>query len=640
MSDSEALLELARALGVATSYVDMRGATVHAGAPALVAVTRALGAELERAEDAPRALAALRERRAARLLPEVLMAWHGRVRVPWRARGEEPIEAHLTLEDGTVRALRSTTAGLRRALGPLPLGVHTLDVRRRGRIETCTVLAAPRRAFLPPPGTPDACGIFLPLHAARSERNLGAGDFLDLAALLGMVAGWRLERRPGRLVGTLPFLAGFFDAPCDPSPYSPASRLFWNEFYVAVDEAAAAFSAAEREQIASLRAAELVDYPAVYALKRKALLALAPRVEADPAYWRFLAAHPEVEDYARFRAAGARHGRDFRRWPSRLRDGAIATADVPAEEVRFHRVAQYLAEHQVDEVAARAHARGLGLYLDLPLGVHGDSYDLWRHREAFVTGARVGAPPDPFFTTGQDWGFPPPHPEGLRRQRYGYLRACLAHSMRHAAWLRIDHVMGLHRMFWIPPGLDPSHGVYVHYPAHELYALVCLESLRHGCVVAGEDLGIVPPYVRPAMARHGLQRLYVLQCETGDDPARPLAAVPRACLASLNTHDLPTFAAEWGDLAGHHRAQLVLRFLAREGCAPGGPDDLAGFFRASLRWLGRSPARMVLANLEDLWGETRPQNVPGTESSNPNWRRKARFALDEIPDPVPFDTEP
>jgi 4-alpha-glucanotransferase len=255
---------------------------------------------------------------------------------------------------------------------------------------------------------------------------------------------------------------------------------------------------------------------------------------------------------------------------------------------------------------------------------------------------------------GQNWGFPPLHPEAMRERGYRYFRACVQHHLAHAGVLRIDHVMSLHRLYWIPHGVDAREGVYVRYPTDELYAVLCLESHRHQATIVGEDLGTVPRSVRAAMARHGLRGMYVGQFElhpSRDEPLRPVA--PRVA-ASLNTHDMYPFAAFWSGLdvpdrerlgvleppmaeGERHRRNAVrwalldyLRGTGEVGADVHGEAEARAVLAALLRRLSASSAGVVLVNLEDLWLETEPQNVPGTWRERPNWRRKARLSLEEI----------
>jgi 4-alpha-glucanotransferase len=366
-------------------------------------------------------------------------------------------------------------------------------------------------------------------------------------------------------------------------------------------------------------------------------------------FQRFVEANPIIEDYARFRATVEKQHSTWPTWPERLRDGTLNEGDYEEKSKLYHTYAQWLAHQQVENLADNARRKGATLYFDLPLGTHPDGYDVWRERESFALKATAGAPPDAVFTWGQDWLFPPLHPERIREQGYRYVRNYLCHHLRQAGMLRIDHVMGLHRLFWIPQGMGANRGVYVRYPAEELYAILTLESHRHQSVIVGEDLGTVPSYVRPAMSRHGLQRMYVLHYELADSSR--LRHPRRSTVASLNTHDMPPFASFWQGLDISERLKLDLLdeksaraeqkdrqktrraladFLCKENRLQDKDSDVSAVFKACLSFLGASPARIVLINLEDLWCETQSQNVPSTDDSNPNWRRKARYALEEF----------
>ncbi len=660
------LYRLARDCGIQTAYWDISGRRIRAAPDQLLAALQAFGLPID---DPAQAGELLRERRARRweqVLEPVCVAWNGRLRLFIKAPAEAAagrVRLTVELEGGGLREfevdlasapVRERSPDGRRVTrevglaGPLPAGYHRLRADGGPRLagEALVISAPVRAASLPRRGW----GVFLPLYALQTGRSWGIGDFTDLKALAGWVRGLG-----GLAVSTLPVLAAFLDAPFEPSPYAPVSRLFWNELYVD-PTAAPNFADCEvarnlvaqpefQAAVARLRADPLVDYRQAYALKRRVLEALAEdffrRLPDHPDFGKFLAERPDVEDYARFRAVVERFGAGWPGWPEPLRSGQVGPGDFDERAYRYHLFVQWLADRQVAGLP--------DLYLDLPLGVHPDGYDVWRHRDIFALGTRAGAPPDMFFTAGQDWGFPPLHPERLRATGYGYFISTVRHHMGRAQMLRIDHVMGLHRLYWIPPGLDARSGVYVRYPADELYAILTLESVRSGCAVVGENLGTVPPEVNPTLARHGILGMYVLQFELRPDgwprPPNP------GSVASLNTHDTPTFAGFW---SGHDIADRVdLGLLNEAGVAAErefraevrasteaflrqagllGPDEAgpAAVLRALLRFLGRSPADLVLVNLEDLWLEERPQNVPGTSWQRPNWRRKARYPLEEF----------
>jgi 4-alpha-glucanotransferase len=673
----ELLHQLADVHGVQTSFHNDRGDYYQASPEALVAVLQSLGAPLQRIEDGAEALRQHWHSFWRRLIEPVCVVWDGRrgevtLRLPGSESGT--VDCRLELEAGEVRSWSSPVNNLavvesamnenvhfvgRRCALPeeLPLGYHRLRLQFGKQSAECLVIAAPERAYALPGGTCKTWGVFLPTYAIRTERNWGAGDFTDLGNLIGWVQG-----QGGGLVGTLPLLAAFLDERFEPSPYSPASRLFWNEFYLDVDKVVAdetagkvAVSAEIQSQCAALRAAPLVDHQQVMALKRRVLSQVQEWIFFGSCARRgefeeFLAAHPRVRDYATFRAASERLRTSWNTWAEPMRSGTLKAGDFEEKNAQYHALVQFFAHNQMRSVAEKADVSGSGLYLDFPLGVNTDSFDVWRERSSFASGMSAGAPPDSFFTKGQDWGFPPLHPENIRSDGYRYLRDSLCHHMQDAGVLRIDHVMGLHRFYWVPKGLGPTQGVYVRYPVNELYAVYCLESVRHKVVLVGEDLGTVPDGVRPAMSQHNIHRLYVGQYEIQPNAERPFAPASPGAIASLNTHDMPTFTAFWKELDLDDRHDLgilddatskqererrdnirkaVIQFLRKAGLL-GEDAGVPAVLRGCLRMLARTEADVVLANLEDLWQTTQPQNVPGTWRERPNWRHKAAHNLEEF----------
>ena len=680
MADRErpTLHRLARLHGVQATYRDGCGRWRRTPPDAVRAILRALGAPLGGAGPADLRAATAARRRAtwSRPVEPVVVAWSGRradfpLRLPETAsRGLA--RCRLRLEDGRTRswtvgaddvpAVDSATADgtryvARRVPLParLPEGYHDLHVEIGGRTWRTLVIAAPLRSYH---DGEKVWGAFLPLHALRTAHSWGIGDFTDL----GRLASW-IGARGGRLVGLLPALAGFLDeSPFEPSPYLPVSRLFWNELHVdprrlpEFDRCEPAkrlvSSRAFRRRVDALRSEPLVDYREAMSLRRRVLDLLARSLEELPGQHRerlgdWVERHPVAREYAAFRAICERLIRPWPAWPASMTPEEIRVEPADRDAVRYHLYAQWAAARQIAQLANDAGARGVGLFLDVPIGVHPDGFDVWRHPGLFARGAGLGAPPDPLFADGQDWSAPPPHPEAARRDRYAYFRASLAHQMAHATAIRLDHVMGLHRLFWIPRGGAAADGAYVRYPADELYAIVCLESHRHRTRVVGENLGTVPRYVNAALSRRGLAQLHVAQFGIGPAASEPFAPVPRRAFACVNTHDTPTFAGflagrdidervERGVLdagrAGQERSRRRAEVVALRGGLRHGADagDRALLW-ACLERLARSAASVVIVNLEDLWLEADPQNVPGTGPGEyPNWRRRARYGLEAL----------
>jgi 4-alpha-glucanotransferase len=656
------LAELARLYNVEMSYEDMDGTRQRADTDALILALHALGASLDSARGVREALRVRRAELDTLAIQPVHVAWDGllpviHIRLP--RSGRERIASQLRLESGELFAqecdAEPVASRARAGWQPthtvrldrrLPLGYHQLQVETRAATFDTLVIAAPRHAYVPADAR--EWGMFAPLYALCSGTSQGIGDYSDLRSL----ARW-VGELGGAFVSTLPLLASFLDAPFEPSPYSPASRLFWNELFIDTSAVPGGAAADSRDDPAApCEAAHLVDYRRAAAYKRKrlenALRGCAGDMAVQDQLRQFVAANPRVEDYARFRAVCDRRREGWHVWPERLRDGTIHDDDFAPEDRQYHLFAQWQSDHQLAALDA-AHDRGAAaLYLDMPLGVNPDGYDAWRFRDLFADGVSAGAPPDPLFTGGQNWGFRPLKPRALRANGYGYLIETFRHHLRHARMLRLDHVMSLYRLFWVPDGLSAKDGVYVRYPDQELFAVLVLESARHRAVVIGEDLGTVPAAVRRAMDRHHVQRMHVVQFEASPDSTPPVPPPPESVVASLNTHDMPLFAGFWRgteiddqlDLSLiderehaellHKRAQL--RLSLSRSVAGGGEIDVGVARQRLLEQLSSSPARYVVVSLEDMWLEDRPQNVPGTSTERPNWQRRAARGLDAIID--------
>ncbi|PYS18958.1 MAG: 4-alpha-glucanotransferase [Acidobacteria bacterium] len=565
---NRALLELARLYGIQTSYVDMAGQRRKADPEALLLVLGAMGAGVEKIEDVGEALARRKDELRNRVVEPVMVAWDGQL-------------------DG------------RR----LEFGYHDVEIKGQPTF----VISAPKRAYFP--ADPRLWGLFVPVYALHSRS----------------------------VAGTLPLLAAFLDEPFEPSPYSPASRLFWNEFYIDLTRVP---EFAANTPIPRTRKAKYVDYRGGMASKRRVLEDLARTFFADaqpdrlPVFGNFVRENQSVEDYARFRAVTDRLRSGWTAWPARLRDGDIREGDYDEATKNYHLYAQWIVQEQLRLISEKAGARGQLLYLDLPLGLHPDGYDIWRNRQFFVRGVAGGAPPDPVFTKGQNWGFPPMHPEAMRLNRYQYFIAYIRNHLRYARLLRIDHVMGLHRLWWIPDGLTGDKGVYVEYPAEEFYAILSLESHRYKAGIVGENLGTVPPAVNASMARHDIRGMYVVQYEIMGNPKNPkLRPVPKKCVASLNTHDMPPFQAfiEGKDIEDRLDLGFIDPKAAREERKQRKVfRQRLKSFRVVAQFLADSMANIVLINLEDLWEEVLPQNVPSTSKERPNWRRRVRPGVEKI----------
>lgn len=674
------LSRLAALHGVATSFSPSAGVTGPVPEATVVAVLGALGVDATTPEAVRDALAAAESAARTRLFPDTLVVWSGEPLPPALTGLPPGTELTVRLEEGAEEAeparMRVPSGGPDPA-GPgsawwaePPLGVHRLTARAPGREpQDCTLVVAPARVPQPPARTH---GFLVQLYSLLSARSWGMGDLGDLADL----ASWSGRRLGAGFVQVNPLHAAVPGDPTDPSPYRPSSRRFPDPVHLRVESVPeygqvpdpVALDALRRKG-AELREAvldkgALIDRDAVWALKRQALdlvlaVPLTPGRHAE--YCDFLADRGRaLEDHALWCALAEVHGPDWHGWPEELRDPrSDATARARAElldRVDHHCRLAWLTATQLADAqrAAREAGMPVGVVHDLAVGVHPGGADTWAQQDAFAHGMSVGAPPDAFNARGQDWGLPPWRPDALAASGYAPFRGLLRGLLAHAGALRIDHVMGLFRLWWVPEGRPPTEGTYVAHDAEAMLAVLVLEAHRAGTVVVGEDLGTVEPGVREALARRGVLGTSVLWFErdwSGD--GRPLAPERwrRDCLATATTHDLPSTAARLtGDhVTLRHRLGLLTRPLDEElredgadtaewlalltrlgllpegaalpaaGALPGGGDEEAAV-QAVHRFLLRTPARMTGIWLPDTVGDRRPQNLPGTWDQYPNWR--------------------
>ncbi|MFF9309483.1 4-alpha-glucanotransferase [Streptomyces sp. NPDC014748] len=653
------LARLAELHGVAPSYSPAPGRTVAASAGAVVAALAALDVDASTPDAVRAALTAREEELARRLLPPTVVHWTD-AGLP---------EALTALPPGTRLAVETEQGETRTGADGLPPGVHRLTATAPdGRTGRAHLIVAPPRLPTPPRR---AYGLLVQLYSLLSRRSWGMGDLGDL----GELSAWAGRTLGAGFVQVNPLHAAVPGAPTDPSPYRPSSRRFPDPVHLRVenvpeypylgDPADRARVAGLLERAARLRAAvldegALIDRDAVWDLKREALEAVC-RVPLGPgrraAYAAFLAREGRaLTDHATWYALAEKHGPDHSRWPEGLRDPRSAeTARARtelADRVDFHCRLAWLTDEQLTAAqrAAREAGMPVGLVHDLAVGVHPDGADAWAQQDHFAAGMSVGAPPDAFNARGQDWGLPPWRPDRLAASGYAPFRQLLRALFRYAGALRIDHVMGLFRLWWVPQGRPPTEGAYVRYDAEAMLATLVLEAARAGSTVIGEDLGTVEPGVREALVRRGVFGTSVLWFErdwAGDGLPLPPDRWRADCLATATTHDLPSTAAR---LTGEHvelrhRLGLLTRPLEEERAEAAedvrtwlrvlgdlgllrDPDGPSGEglsreeeeIRAVHRFLLRTPARMVGLWLPDAVGDRRPQNLPGTWDQYPNWR--------------------
>jgi glycogen operon protein len=527
---------------------------------------------------------------------EALLEYEDGRRVPLPFRPSDGSLQESRRVDGTRREKWRVTLA-----SALPSGVHRLAIGEA----TATILASPGRAWQPDLlDAEKAWGLAVNLYSARSERDWGIGDLSTLREIAARTAA-----QGGALVGINPLHALFPDRPNDVSPYFPSDRRFLEPAYIDVTsmpnyrEIAASdpwFAEAER-RAAMLRAAPLVDYAAVFALKHQAFRKLWARFEA----LHDRAGDALGDDFRAFVQEGGEALQRFAAWP-----------DADAGTARFRTFLQWWTDRSLAEAAS---GLPIGLYRDVAVGPapYGAEAQLWR--DAFAAGVAVGSPPDPYSAVGQVWGVPPFDPRALRRLGFAPWRDLVRANMRHAGALRLDHVMGLERLLWIPEGATALDGAYVRNDSTALLAIIAIESHRRKCLVVGEDLGTVPSGFRERMAAAGLYGMSVLLFERDGDAFAPGARYPRQSVAMFGTHDLPPFEGWWKSHAGDAENRAMTAVLDLDARGAGDPVSRSAAVHG---FLGQSSSVFALAQYDDLAGETIPVNVPGTVAEHPNWRRR------------------
>lgn len=699
------LERLARLYGVGAAYHDYRGELHRVSRESTAALLAAMdkGMDVSEERSLHAASDAFETARWMRMLPQAWVISAAKqdspvipVSVPLELAAAQ-ITWEIALESGDVRtgvaainalqiAERGDLAG--RAFSrvnlplpaDLPLGYHRIAVRLdAGLASESRLIVTPARCYKPSAIAAGArvWGIAVQLYSLRSDTNWGMGDLRDLRELIKLAAPLGCG-----LVGVNPLHALLPAAPTQISPYSPSSRQFLNVLYIAVadvPEFAECFAA--REQVAApgfqallreLRATANVDYARVAAAKFPVLRVLfeyfrtthlAEGTERAQAFRKFAEERGEpLRLHAIFDALDAElrlQGPQYWGWPSWPEEYRDPTSPAVnrfardrAVDVDYFIYLQWLADEQLcaAQRLARDSGMSIGLYGDVAVGASPGGSETWSNRRLYVHQACVGAPPDPLALKGQDWGIPPQDPVELRAQEYQPFIVMLRNNMHAAAALRLDHVMTLFRLWWVPHGLSSAQGAYVHYPLDDLVAILALESERNHCIVIGEDLGTVPDEVRQAMERYSVYHYKVLLFEKEPDqrfkaPGQYLSNA----LATVTTHDLPTLRGWWegSDIALREQLDLypgpsfaaedrlgrarersaMMQALAAQGLwqwqsqepPPGYSPELA---RAIQSFLGLSNANIAMIQIEDLIGMADPANVPGTDQEHPNWQRK------------------
>ncbi len=670
---TNSLAALAHRFGVATEYHDWTGRAVPVDEDTLVAVLGALGVEADSEEGRAAALSAEDAKYWARSLPPTIIGRTGSETSFWvHVTHGDPARVWVRLEDGTVRTdvrqadnftpphdLNGRLVGEATFVLPadLPLGYHEVHLRSADR-EFCTpLIVTPAWLGLPARlGSRRIWGLATQIYSVRSKNSWGVGDLGDLTDL----AVWAGAQHGAGYVLVNPLHAAAPTRPMEPSPYLPTSRRFTNPLYLRVESVPEFAALPKRGRVWKLRSAvqararklDSIDRDAAWSAKRTALKAIyrVPRTAGRQlAFEAFKQREGKaLDDFATWSALAEKYGSNWRKWPKALRHPATAeVADFVARHgsaVEFHRWLQWQLDDQLAQAQSQAVRTGmaLGIVADLAVGVHPDGADAWALQDVLALGVTAGAPPDEFNQLGQNWSQPPWRPDRLEELGYQPFRALIAAILRHAGGVRIDHIIGLFRLWWIPAGAAPTTGTYVRYNHDAMIGIVALEAYRAGAVVVGEDLGTVEPWVRDYLRARGVLGTSILWFELdreGDGGPLPAERWRELCLSSVTTHDLPPTA---GYLTGEHvRLRDELGLLTRPAADElaedraqqaawldelrrvGLLDDTADeeqVILALYRYLARTPSRLLALALTDAVGDRRTQNQPGTTDEYPNWR--------------------
>ena len=679
-----ALGELADRFGISTQFYDWKGRHTQVGEQTVIAILAEFGVDASTPERARAAAQRVRDDHWRRIVqPCVVLRAGQEGRVDVHVPAGAPVSLRIVGEDGNDhlpwqvdnwnpdrpidgRMIGEATFGIP---GNLPLGYHELIVtigthdvdgsEADGGIHataTSTIIVTPNRVGLPRRmGASRVWGYAAQLYSVRSHHSWGLGDLTDLADL----CTWSASQGAGYLL-TNPLHAAEVAGRMEPSPYLPSSRLFVNPIYIRPELIAEYHDLDQYDAslIESLRTTTLDDDPQAlldrdrtWQAKSQAL-ELIHRVDMSAsrrmAFTAFRVARGRrLEDFATWCLLCELHGSDWHDWPAELHDPhGVAVARVRrehADRIDFHMWLQWIADQQLSTAQSSGTDAGMpvGLICDLAVGVNGSGADAWMLNGLFAREMNVGAPPDPFNQAGQDWGQPPMRPDVLEQMAYAPLREMVSSALRHAGGVRIDHIMGLFRLWWVPKGLGPRHGAYVRYNHEAMVGVVALEAYRAGALVIGEDLGTVEPWVRDHLAARGILGTSIMWFETGPDgwPRQPQQWREHA-MSSVTSHDLPPTSSylrgdhvELRDRLGlltesvdeerenaRRERETWLASLRQQGVLEADEDDPEQVTLAMHTLLTRTPSKVINATLTDAVGDPRTQNLPGTEDEYPNWR--------------------
>jgi 4-alpha-glucanotransferase len=686
-----AVAELARRADIELDYLNAAGERVGVVPEVIRAVLATIGCRVEDDHDAQDILDRLDRDSTCHIVPPVLVLRedHQPAQIPvhleahrnhcWRVLREDGEIA----QEGTIERLNAPNPDEEVSLQAsqitltvrMACGYHRFELDD----ETMSLIVVPAKCWLEPIERGQKLwSIAAQLYLLKSERNWGIGDFTDLRTLIDIAAGWGAS-----LIGLNPLHALFVDEPEQASPYAPASRLYLNvlnidvtaipEFATCEDAQALVGNVDFAGTLARVRAEKMVNYRRAAKLKLRVLRLIhshflrVANPERRQALEAFVGDRGEsLKRFSIFQAIRLEMARtdpsaaDWEQWPAELRQpdstAVQAFAEQHRKDVEFFTWAQWIADTQLDDASrhARAHQMSVGLYRDLAVGSSGAGAETWSNPQVVVAGAHAGAPPDLLNPSGQDWGLPPFNPRALRKEAYAPFIELVRANMRHSGALRIDHVIGLQHLYWIPVGYEASQGAYISYPFEDLLGIIALESHRNRCLVIGEDLGTVPPGFSEKLNAHGILSNRVLYFQQDPESGKflPPREYVQLALASIGSHDLATLKGWWLGIdivsreqlqlypnpleaanqrrTRHAEKQQLLTALRLEGLDPGNADDFESLSRAVHAFLARSRSAIAMVEMDNLTGEVSQINLPTTSVEHPNWRRRYSMSLEEL----------
>ena len=592
----------ARALGIATGYESFAGEQIKTSEDVL----RSMIARLGKGQSA-----ILRQRKTAArdaIIAPVIVAWGGEFKSLWIWHKDEKPKIKISLLSETDAANLDLNvkqlASYKRQDGyyriklaieqEIPFGYYKLNLHDGSSSAESLLISAPVKIKQ----SRKQWGIFAPLYALQSKKNTEIGGYRELAQ-----ACFTVKQLGGDFLGTLPLLASHYEGEHkNISPYSPSTRLFLNEIYLDAGEA-------EDDE-------DLVDYDSVFSRKKRILETEAQEFfknnpQGDASYQAFKETAPYLEEYAAFRAA-------------------------EGNSKEYHLYCQYKCHQQLSALREKSvNGETAELYLDFPVGLDPKGFDGHQFSDMFLNDFQVGAPPDMMFSGGQNWGFAPLNPDGLIKDNFSYFRLCLSQYFRYARMVRLDHVMGLYRIYVVPEGEPADKGTYIYYPFNAILAILCLEAHLHGGVLIGENLGTVPDAVQTAMDDHDIMRMWIYQFHLEKDFKKSFESIEPDMIACINTHDM--FPLKSFLLGKDFEKLTELKLLDQKSADKGWrerqetmkawKDD--NIFQTIVTGMAKSEANYVLIGLEDILQETEPQNIPGTVDNNPNWRKKIKLPIEK-----------